>query len=272
MEQETKGARERLFGRLDECLVWNANLKMERIAGRSARKAIPRDLNDLYELGNLIERHRYLKNVHSFEPGEAEALLCFDDPLGVAQSCWEEKGAAGFPICKILNDIGAYERFPLTSEEEMRRSEPQIHQLEEQLKERLDQNLAAYTTALMGKSKLELMEGSEAITNTRAAYAYMRNSYVYTYNEIDVLLKLDDPLHYLASRWSMTLDLYGDDDGIIEESILDLLDPETFRRAQEAAAPAQGDKPSVLDQLHKTAQEMPPRPPGEHRPRDTDPR
>lgn len=232
MNREEQNALTRLFKRLDECLVANAALTGEGIAGKVSEF----DVSNVYELAGMIERHRYLKNDHPFAPGEAEALLCFNDPLAVAQSCWEENGFTNFPICEILNDIRAFERFPLTSEEQDRRSKPQMEQLVEGLKERLDQNLSAYTAALMEKSKAELVEDSEAITNTKAAYDYMRNSYDYTYNEAELLLKLDEPLHYLASRWSMTFDLTGDDDGIIMENILDLLSPENLQRAQEAAA------------------------------------
>lgn len=262
MNREEQSTLIRLFKRLDECLVANAALTGEGAAG----KVSDFDVGNVYELGGMIERHRYLKNDHSFVPGEAEALLCFSDPLAVAQNCWEENGFTNFPICEILNDIGAYERFPLTSEEQDRRSKPQMQQLVEGLKERLDQNLSAYTAALMDKSKSELVEDSEAITNTKSAYDYMRNSYDYTYNEAELLLKLDDPLHYLASRWSMTFDLSGDDDEIIMETILDLLAPENLQRAQEAAAPAQAEKPSLLNQLHKTAKETSPRPPQEGKP------
>ena len=228
MDRKELNAINRLFERLDKCLVWNAAL-----LGR--RNPTP-EMETVHALGNLFERHRYMKNDHDFAPGEAEALLGFSDPLVVAQSCWVENGFTNsFPICDILNDIGAYDRFMLTTAEQERRKGPQI----QQLKERLEQNLTAYTAALMEKSKTELIEGSEEITCTQAAYSYMRDGYEYTHNDAGLLLNLDDPLHYLASRWSMAFDLSGDDDDTIQEIIEDLEDPANLRRAQEAAARAQ---------------------------------
>ena len=254
MDRKELNAINQLFERLDKCLIWNAAL-----LGR--RNPTP-EMETVNELGDLFERHRYLKNDHDFAPGEAEALLGFSDPLVVAQSCWVENGFTNsFPICDILNDIGAYDRFTLTTAEQERRKGPQI----QQLKERLAQNLAVYTAALMEKSKSELIKDSEKITNTLTAYSYMKHSYEYTHNDADLLLKLDDPLHYLASRWSMDFDLSGDDDDTIQEIIEELEDPANLRRAQEAAAPVQAGKPSVLDQLHKTGQEMDQRPPQEDR-------
>lgn len=225
MDRKELNAINQLFDRLDKSLAWNAAL-----LGR--RNPTP-DMENVDELGKLFERHRYLKNDHDFAPGEAEALLGFSDPLAVAQSCWEENSFINnFPICEILNDIGAYDRFTLTKAEQERRKGPQV----QLLKERLDQNLAAYTAALMGKSKSELIEDCEKITSTQAAYSYMRCSYEYTHNDADLLLKLDDPLHYLASRWSMSFDLSGDDDDTIQEIIEELEDPRNLHDAQEAAA------------------------------------
>ncbi len=226
MDRKELDAINRLFDRLDSNLSWNA-----AILGR--RNPDP-DMETVDALGDLFERHRYLKNKHNFVPGEAEALLSFINPLIVAQCCWEENGFANFPICEILNDIGAYDRFTLTKEARERRSKPQVQTLQE----RLDQNLAAYNASLMGKSKQELIEESEAITITRAAHEYMRDSFDYSYGDAGLLLKLDDPLYYLASRWSLSFDLSGNDDDTIGEMIEELNDPLTLQRAQEEAAAA----------------------------------
>ena len=254
MDRKELDAINRLFDRLDKCLVWNTTVLGKRTAEP--------DIDTIYELGNLIERHRYLKNEHSFAPGEAEALLGFQDPLVAAQSCWEENGFTNFPICEILKDIGAYDRFPLTKEEQERRGKPKVLLLQE----RLDKNLADYNAALMKKSKSELVADSEKIATTQAAYAYMRNEFDYAYGEADLLLQLDDPLHYLASQWSMTFDLSGDDDDTIQEIIEELKDPKKLGLAQKAAYSAQIGKPSVLGQLHQAAQEAGKQSPQEDKP------
>lgn len=224
MDRKELNAINRLFDCLDKDLTWNAALL--------GRRSGDPDMESVDELGKLFERHRYLKNDHNFAPGEAEALLCFQSPLVVAQSCWEENGFTNYPICEILDSIGAFERFTLTREEQGRRNVSQV----QRLIERLDQNLAAYTAALMEKNKSELIEGSEEITKTQAAYSYMKDDFDYSYGDAALLLKLDDPLHYLASRWSMAFDLSGDDDDTIQEIIEELEDPRNLRHAQETAA------------------------------------
>lgn len=70
------------------------------------------DIKDIYELQYLSELHYYLKTEHPFTPSEVEALLSFKDPLNVARWCSEERGHAySFPICDLLNEIKAYDRF-----------------------------------------------------------------------------------------------------------------------------------------------------------------
>ena len=74
------------------------------------------ELTDVYRLQGLAETHRYLRWKHEFQPGEVEALLRFDDPLVVARRCWEARDPEkGFPICDLLQESKAYERFPLLS-------------------------------------------------------------------------------------------------------------------------------------------------------------
>lgn len=230
--------------------------------GSISRKS---NLDDIYSFGDLIDRHHYLKNEYHFAPGEAEALLGFHDPLIVAAACWSETGnGPDVHIGEALKAINAYEQYPLTKEEQDRRNKPQV----QQLKARLDQNLADYTAALMEKSKSELVEDSEKIVNTQAAYSYMKNSFDYSYGEAGLLLQLNDPLKYLASRWSLAFDLSGDDDDTISEIITELKDPECLRNARkaEASVPTQAEKPSVREQLHRAAKETGQRPAQEDKP------
>ncbi len=67
---------------------------------------------DVYRLQGLAEVHCYLKTAHTFNAAEVEALLQFADPLAAASLCWEENSHAySFPICDLLKQTGARERF-----------------------------------------------------------------------------------------------------------------------------------------------------------------
>jgi len=242
-------AKKQLFDRLDECLTWEAN----RLGQKFSRTTV----EEIYQLRDLIDQHEFLKVAHDFTPDEVDALLCFHDPLAVADACWQKYGdGREFKICDALDGINAYERFPLTQAEQERRDQPLV----QRLKDVLDENYAAYSAALMGKSKQELVEQSESIATTRTAYAYMKDDFQYEYGEAGLLLQLDDPLSYLASHWPIGFDDTGNDDDVIQEVIAELKDPEYLQTIQQTSAAAQMDKPSLRGQLSAAVQEVNQRP------------
>ena len=64
------------------------------------------------------EVHCYLKTAHQFDPAEVDALLQFADPLEVACHCWEMNSHEySFPICDLLRETKARERFELAKPE-----------------------------------------------------------------------------------------------------------------------------------------------------------
>ena len=75
-------------------------------------------IGSVYELQGLAEVHCYLKTMHDITPDEADALLCFADPLAVAYACWEDNPHTySFPICELLEQIKAEENFQLAEEQ-----------------------------------------------------------------------------------------------------------------------------------------------------------
>lgn len=101
MEYEAK---QLLIARLDECLLEHAVATSKRDGGVQ--------IGDVYDLQDLAEMHYYLKTGHEFTPAEVEALLQFKDPLDVARWCKEDNSHEhSFPICELLHEIKAYERF-----------------------------------------------------------------------------------------------------------------------------------------------------------------
>ena len=229
MAQKMAEDKKELFERLDKNLVWHT-----AILGKRSQEP---DIEDIYRLRDLIERHEYLKYEHQLTPTEIKALLCFEDPLNVAQFCWDVNTSLdSFPICELLDSIEAYDEYRLTKEEQERRMGPQV----KALKDRLDQNLTAYNASLLGKSKQELVAASEDISLTLAAHDYMRNHFDYAYGEAD--------------------DLSGNDDDDIEEIITDLRDTFYFQDVQTKLASLPMKKPSVLEQLRKAAEAVGQRP------------
>lgn len=97
--------KQKLMEKLDDCLIGHA----EGLCAWGTPS-----IAALYHFQELAELHCYLKTAHTFTAAEVEALLRFDDPLEVAAACWEENPHEySFPICELLEELHAYEKFPL---------------------------------------------------------------------------------------------------------------------------------------------------------------
>lgn len=226
-------------------------------------------LLDAYQLQGLAELEYHLAVEHDFQAGEVAALLQFTDPLTVAMECWEERDPEkGFPICALLHEIKAYERFPLVD------PAGYTQQRKEQLRvleNRLNQNMSDFQTELLSMEKAELIAQSAKITAMKEAHAYMKKYFLFEPNEVDVLLKLDNPLKFVADQWPSDLGEEMDMDFQIKEAIADAGKEIAAQQEKEQSAAAV-DKPSVRRQLHDKIQEVGQRPPVVDRAKGGEPR
>lgn len=225
MEQEAKRM---LMERLDDCLKVHADLLDSQ------------DIGSIYELQDLAQLHYYLKVEHPFTPAEVEALLSFQDPLEVARWCKEENTHAhSFPICELLEKIGAYQKFdrsPLTQED------PQV-----ELIKRLGQNYFAYMEKLDSLSTGALVASAREIATVQEVYTYLTEHYAFQPGEAELLLRLDDPLGYMAGRWPKNVyDTFPVEDKVAED-IWDI--------SQEAKPLQLQERGSMKDRLQKAIQQ-----------------
>lgn len=178
MEQEAKRL---LFERLDECLKVHADmLDAEKIG-------------DIYDLQELAELHYYLKVEHEFTPSEVEALLEFQDPLDVARWCKEDNTHAhSFPICELLKEINAYERFELTADN------TRVDELFARFREVLSGNYFAYREKALSWDKETLFNRAVEIATVTQTYSALMSEYVPVIEEMNFFLQFDDPLHAIS--------------------------------------------------------------------------
>lgn len=102
-------AKQQLMEKLDKNLLDHTK---DLFAGKNPQ------IVDVYQLQELAEVHCYLKTAHQFDPAEVDALLQFADPLEVACYCWEMNSHEySFPICDLLRETKAQERFELAKPE-----------------------------------------------------------------------------------------------------------------------------------------------------------
>lgn len=245
-------AKQQLIQELDKSLLAHAAALGQKEGGPS--------IGDAYELQNLAEHHYYLKVEHKFTAAEVEALLSFADPLAVACACWEENGHKhSFPICELLDEIRAYQRFPLKAPEH---SEPG---LVDEVKTVMKQEFAEYQAAVLHMSKGDIIGKSAEITAMREALDFMTDGYEFQTGDAKTLLHMENPLHFVAGLWPSELDMLLDMSDLVSEELA------TAKAYQHESVPAsrepgQPEKPSVRGQLRAAAQEVNQRHPQEGRP------
>lgn len=192
MEQEAKRL---LISRLDERLL-------EHAAAISAGGTPA--IKDVYELQGLSELHYYLKVEHEFTAAEVEALLQFKDPLNVARWCWEENTHEhSFPICDLLKEIKAAQRFPMLDEADKENRKYR------ELMSLVGKDYYIYRDKLEDCTNEELIDRAEEIAVVMAAYRYLAAESSLTAEEIDYLLRFDRPLVEFVKYWP-TADMTAD--------------------------------------------------------------
>lgn len=147
-----------LMERLDECLKVHADMLDAE------------NIGSIYELQGLSELHYYLKAEHEFTPAEVEALLSFQDPLDVARWCREENTHEhSFPICDLLKEIQAEQKFPMivNEAEEQRRKYSELMSL-------VGKDYYIYWEKLEDCSNRELIDRAEEIAAVMAATVIWR--------------------------------------------------------------------------------------------------
>ena len=225
LEQEAKRL---LMERLDDCLKVHADLLDSQ------------DIGSIYELQDLAQLHYYLKVEHPFTPAEVEALLSFQDPLEVARWCKEENTHThSFPICELLEKIGAYHKFD--------RFPPAQADPKAELIKRLGQNYFAYMEKLDSLSTGALVANAREIATVQEVYTYLTEHYTFQPGEAELLLRLDDPLGYISGRWPQNVyDTFPVEDKVAED-IWDI--------SQEAKPLQLQERGSMKDRLQKAIQQ-----------------
>ena len=156
------------------------------------------EIGDIYRLQSYSETHYYMKAVHDYTSAEIEALLSFVDPLEVAFWCREENTHdVGLPICDILKEIQADERFPKKA------PELSFDDKVRTLVIRLGKNLYDFQEKLKTWSKQELIDHCGEIAAKMAAYQYMSEEFAGNPSDgiADYLLQYENPLSILAEYW-----------------------------------------------------------------------
>lgn len=233
---------------------------LDHAAALGSKESGP-DILDVYQLGALAEQHYYLKVEHPFTPDEVEALLQFSAPLEVAQACWEDNSHPySFPICAMLEEINAWERFPLAEPERtaLYRSHPES--AVRALKAVLKQNLSDFRGSLLTMDQKELISRSAEIACMEDAYEFLAQDYAFRRGDAETMLGMENPLKFVAEQWARDISSRFD---------LAVQVRKALEKARETVMP---EKTSVRDQLRNASEEVSRQPAQKSSPRTEEPR
>ena len=126
------------------------------------------------------------------------------------------------------------------------------------LKEALDHDYAEYHAMLQGLSRQELIERSLEIASVQEVYSLLHDNFDFLPAEVEHLLAMEKPLHFLADVWYLSVSWESDAKEKAHELLRDLDSPEYLERfsAQKKNGGQEADKPSIRKQLHAVAKEI----------------
>ena len=115
----------------------------------------------------------------------------------------------------------------------------------QELFDRLDANLEDFRKTWEASDKAKLIDGSREITAIRDSHYYLTESHGFESEEIDYLLLFENPLQVVADKWLERTEDLSDFSFALDE----VFDKQDALRDYERK-----EKPSVLEQLHHTAE------------------
>ena len=119
----------------------------------------------------------------------------------------------------------------------------------------LDQNMAEFHAAPLGMDKEEIIAQSAEIAAMQAAYDFVKDDFKYERGDVEILLRMENPLQFIAEQWPSNMSELFDMDGQIGEAIMDAGKNAADQQETEQAIPPeekphmQAEKPSILSDL-----------------------
>ena len=161
-----------LMERLDDCLKVHADFLDSQ------------DIGSIYELQDLAGLHYYLKVEHPFTPAEV---------VEVARWCKEENTHAhSFPICELLNEIRAYERFePAPKQDES-------SQTFARFREALASDYFGFREQALSWSRERLFDAAGEIAALSDTFGALLSKYTPVKEEMDFFLQFTHPLQIIS--------------------------------------------------------------------------
>lgn len=121
---------------------------------------------------------------------------------------------------------------------------PLTEQMVTTLKTVLDQNMTEFHASLLDMDKEDIIAQSAEIAAMQAAYDFMKEDFKYERGDAETLLRMENPLRFIADQWPSNMAELFDMSGQMREAIMD-----ADRDAAEEKPSVRSEKPSILSDL-----------------------
>ena len=237
------------------------------------------EIADMKEVSDMREIYDFIK-YHYDEFGQrgAELLLRMENPLEFIVDNWPcydlETLAMKHLADKALEGSGQ-EALPQSAQDTKDLEKPSIlkqidsaghAQQQEQmvtvLSAALDQNMTEFHESLLRMDKEEIIAQSAEIAATQAAYDFMKYDFRFEQGDVETLLRMENPLQFIAEQWPSNMAELFDMRGQIEEAIMDAGKDTAAQQKTEQTRPAEktpsvrSEKPSILNDLSDKKREV----------------
>lgn len=237
------------------------------------------EIADMKEVSDMREIYDFIR-YHYDEFGQrgAELLLRMENPLEFIVDNWPcydlETLAMKHLADKALEGLDK-EVLPQSAQDTKDLEKPSIlkqidsaghAQQQEQmvtvLKSVLDQNMAEFHESLLRMDKEEIIAQSAEIAATQAAYDFMKDDFRFEQGDVETLLRMENPLQFIAEQWPSNMTELFDMSGQIGEAIMDTSKDAAAQQKTEQTRPAEktpsirSEKPSILNDLSDKKREV----------------
>lgn len=237
------------------------------------------EIADMKEVSDMREIYDFIR-YHYDEFGQrgAELLLRMENPLEFIVDNWPcydlETLAMKHLADKALEGLDK-EVLPQSAQDTKDLEKPSIlkqidsaghaqqqGQMVTVLKSVLDQNMTEFHESLLRMDKEEIIAQSAEITAMQAAYDFMKDDFKFERGDAETLLRMENPLQFIAEQWPSNMTELFDMRGQIGEAIMDAGKDAAAQQKTEQTRPAEktpsirSEKPSILNDLSDKKREV----------------
>jgi len=211
----------------------------------------------------------FMKDYDGFTVEQINCLLQFADPVDLVAGYLDPQSDIEDMPGILANIMDEQENFKQHYALAADPSAPSLGELEQRLRNRIEENFSIYKRDMLDSGKDELFNSASEIAAVSEIYEYMTQTHIFKETEVDFLLKFQNPLEVLSDGRNAGLYdvsdavdwVCGDQERILNQRGYELAPDESVPVSAAPGQPprmtvANGEKPSVMALIRQSQQNV----------------